>query len=37
LGSAEGIIGVLTKGRLTRKEYVKQAITMALINLENSI
>jgi len=37
LGSSEGAISILTKGRLTRKEYTKQAITMALINLENSI
>jgi len=35
LGSAEGMIGILTKGRLTRKEYTKQALTTALIHLEN--
>ncbi len=36
VGSAEGAIGILTHGRLLRKEYTKQAITMALINVENS-
>lgn len=35
IGEEEGIIGVLTKGRLVRKEYTKQAIMMALIHLEN--
>ncbi len=35
IGSAEGIIGLLTKGRITRKDYTKQAIQMALIQLEN--
>ena len=35
LGSAEGLIGILTKGRITRKEYTKQAIVTALIHLEN--
>ncbi len=35
LGSAEGAIGFLTKGRLTRKEYTKQALRTALIHLEN--
>jgi inosine/xanthosine triphosphatase len=35
LGSAEGIIGIVTKGRITRKEYTKQAIRTALIHLEN--
>lgn len=35
IGSAEGAIGYLTKGRLPRKEYTKQAITTALIHLEN--
>lgn len=36
IGEAEGIIGILTKGRVTRKDYTKQAIRMALIQLENS-
>lgn len=35
LGSKEGAIGLLTKGRLNRKGYTKQAITTALIYLEN--
>ncbi len=35
IGSSEGAIGLLTKGRVTRKEYTKQAIMMALIHLEN--
>lgn len=35
IGSSEGIIGVLTKGRLNRKDYTKQAIVMALLHLEN--
>jgi len=37
LGSAEGIIGLLTRRRLTRCEYTKQAIMMAMIQLENAI
>ena len=36
LGSAEGAIGLLTKGRITRLDYTKQAIAMALIHLENA-
>lgn len=35
VGSAEGAIGILTHGRLLRKEYTKQAIIMTLIHLEN--
>lgn len=35
LGSAEGLIGILTKGRVTRLAYTKQAIISALIHLEN--
>ena len=35
LGSAEGMIGLLTKGRVNRKEYTKQAIITAMIHLEN--
>jgi inosine/xanthosine triphosphatase len=35
LGSAEWAIGLLTQGRVTRKDYTKQWITMALIHLEN--
>ena len=36
LGNTEGgIIGLLTKGNVSRKEYTKQAINNALIQLEN--
>ena len=36
LGNTEGgIVGKLTKGRTTRKEYSRQAIIMAMIHLEN--
>ena len=35
IGRSEGVIGFLTKGRLTRKDYTKQAIITALIHLEN--
>ncbi len=35
VGAEEGAIGVLTKGRLPRQAYSQQAITMALIHLEN--
>ena len=34
IGSDEGAIGILTKGRVDRKEYTKQALRMALIHLE---
>ena len=36
IGSANGAIGFLTHERVTRKDYTKQAIQMALIHLENS-
>lgn len=35
LGDEEGIIGVLTKGKINRKDYTKNAIRMALIHLQN--
>lgn len=35
LGAEEGMIGILTKGRLNRKGLTKQAIQTALIHLEN--
>ncbi|MEI7424860.1 MAG: DUF84 family protein, partial [Candidatus Staskawiczbacteria bacterium] len=35
LGAEEGMIGILTKGKLDRKAYTKQAILTALIHLEN--
>lgn len=34
VGSAEGLIGIMTKGRLTRKEYTKEAIRTALIHID---
>ncbi len=34
LGAAEGAIGLLTNGRLTRTEYAAQAVAMALIHLQ---
>ena len=36
LGAAEGLIGILTKGRINRKEYTKQCIITALLQLENN-
>jgi inosine/xanthosine triphosphatase len=36
IGSAEGLIGILTHGRMTRLAYTKQALTTALIHLENA-
>lgn len=35
IGAAEGLIGILTKGRVDRKEYTKQCVTTAFIQLEN--
>jgi len=37
LGAAEGLVGILTKGRINRKEYTKQCITTALVQLENAL
>ncbi len=37
LGTSQGAIGILTNGRITRKDYTKQAVTTALIHLENSV
>ena len=38
IGSSEGgMVGLLTKGRLTRKEYTKLAITTAMVHLDNKI
>ncbi len=36
IGSYCGAIGLLTKGRVTRKCHIKQAFAMAMIHLENS-
>lgn len=35
LGAAEGFIGILTGGRITRKDYTLQSIITALIQVEN--
>ena len=35
IGQEEGIIGILTRNRVPRLDYTKQAIMMALIPLEN--
>jgi len=35
IGSAQGAVGILTKGRWCRKDTIKQAITSALIQLDN--
>jgi inosine/xanthosine triphosphatase len=35
VGSQEGLIGIMTKGRLTRKAYTMESIRTALIHLEN--
>jgi inosine/xanthosine triphosphatase len=35
IGSAQGAVGILTKGRWVRKDTVKQALTAALVQLEN--
>ncbi len=34
IGSAEGAVGIFTKGRVDRKEYTKQALRMALIHID---
>jgi inosine/xanthosine triphosphatase len=36
VGSAEGAIGLLTKNRVTRLDYTKQSLVMAMIHLENA-
>lgn len=36
VGLAEGLVGIVTKGRLSRKEYTKESIRTALIHLENN-
>jgi inosine/xanthosine triphosphatase len=35
LGQAEGAVGLMTSGRITRKEYTSQAIITALISIEH--
>lgn len=34
IGAAEGAIGIVTKGRLNRKEFTQQALRTALIHIE---
>ncbi|MBI4152759.1 inosine/xanthosine triphosphatase [Candidatus Woesearchaeota archaeon] len=34
LGKADGLVSILTRGRVNRKEYTKQALRMALIHVE---
>lgn len=34
VGTAEGLVGIMTKGRLDRKAYTKEAIRTALIHIE---
>jgi inosine/xanthosine triphosphatase len=34
VGAAEGLIGIMTKGRLDRKKYTKEAIRTALIHID---
>lgn len=36
VGSAEGLIGIMTKGRLDRKAYTKEAIRTALIHIDKN-
>lgn len=36
IGSTEGLIGVLTKGQIDRKEYSKQSVQAAFLQLENA-
>jgi len=35
IGTAQGGIGILTRGRMDRTAYNRQAVTMALVHLEN--
>lgn len=34
VGYAGGLVGIMTKGRITRKEYTKEAIRMAMIHID---
>ena len=36
IGAAEGLVGIKTKGRVTRKEYTKQSIRTALIHIDEN-
>ena len=35
IGSTEGLIGILTRGKIDRKEYSKQCVIAAVLQLEN--
>ena len=35
LGEAEGLIGILSQGRVTRQQYTEQAVQMSLMFLGN--
>jgi inosine/xanthosine triphosphatase len=35
VGASEGLIGILTLGRIDRKRYIKECIRMALVQVEN--
>ena len=35
IGSSQGLVGMVTKGRLNRKAYTKEAIRTALIHIDN--
>jgi inosine/xanthosine triphosphatase len=36
IGSTEGLIGILTKGKIDRKEYSKQCILLAIAQIEHA-
>ncbi|MBI2474613.1 MAG: inosine/xanthosine triphosphatase [Candidatus Taylorbacteria bacterium] len=35
IGSEEGVISLLSKGRIRREDYIKEAVMMAMIQIEN--
>lgn len=35
LGQAEGLIGILSRGRIDRKQYTEQAVAMSLMHVQN--
>ena len=37
IGSSEGAIGILSEGRLVRKDYTKQALCAAFIHLKKFV
>ena len=36
VGASEGLVGILTQGRINRKQYTKECLVMAFVQLENS-